>query len=323
MNAAVVGFGSIGPVHAQVINQCENAVLYGICDVDRQRAQKGAEEYNCKAFDSFDAIICDENVDVVHICTPHYLHYDMITKALDTGKKVVCEKPAVMTKKELDLLYSAYDTKKIFPIIQNRTNYCIKELEKKIKEDGKTGKLKGIKAIMTWGRDASYYSRDNWHGTKQYEGGGVLINQAFHTLDLMMLFGGKTKSVISSTMNHSLEGVIDVEDTVNAFIKFENGAKGVFFATNAYTRDSAVELEIHFENKTFLYQDGKLFADKELVCEDSQEYIGKKCWGSGHYKTLYDYYDNSSKLCLDDVKNTMETLFAIYESAEKQSEILI
>ena len=102
MNAAVVGFGSIGPVHAQVINQCENAVLYGICDVDRQRAQKGAEEYNCKAFDSFDAIICDENVDVVHICTPHYLHYDMITKALDTGKKVVCEKPAVMTKKELD-----------------------------------------------------------------------------------------------------------------------------------------------------------------------------------------------------------------------------
>ena len=130
MNAVVVGCGSIGKVHAQVINECENAVLYAICDINKQRVIEAAEEYKCKGFYCLDECLKDANVDVIHICTPHYLHYEMIIKALDAGKKVVCEKPAVMTKQELDLLCSNYDTKNIFPIIQNRTNYCIEKLKK-------------------------------------------------------------------------------------------------------------------------------------------------------------------------------------------------
>ena len=81
-----------------------------------------------------------------------------------------------------------------------------------------------------------------------------------------------------------------------------------------------MELELHFENRVFLYADGKLYADKKLICEESSEFLGKQYWGKGHLKTLHDYYAQSSKFCLDDVKPTMDVLFAIYESAEKQSE---
>ena len=323
MNAVVVGYGAIGPVHAYAINECNEATLYGICDIDKARANAGAKEYQCKAFYSFGECLMDEAVDVIHICTPHYLHYEMITKALMQGKRVVCEKPVVMTKQELDSLCQHYDTKRIFPIVQNRTNDCIEKLKEIVQNDREIGELKGIKAIVTWARDAAYYNSDDWRGQKNREGGGVLINQAIHALDLMMLFGGKATRVMSSMMNYSLKDVIDVEDTVSAFIQFETGAKGVFFATNAYSRDSAVELELHFENRVFLYADGKLYADKKLICEDSSEFLGKQYWGKGHLKTLHDYYVQSSKFCLDDVKHTMDVLFAIYESAEKQTEVIL
>lgn len=91
-------------------------------------------------------------------------------------------------------LYGVCDTKKIFPFIQNRTYFCIRELQKRISENEDLGKLKGIKAIVTRSRDKAYYTNDDWHDRKEKEGGGVLINQAIHALDLLMLFGGKAES---------------------------------------------------------------------------------------------------------------------------------
>lgn len=325
MNAVVVGYGAIGPVHAKAIDEIEGVTLYGICDIIKERADEAALKYNTKAFYDYDECLKDENVDYVHICTPHYLHYEMITKALDSGKRVVVEKPAVMTKKELDVLYSKYDTKKIFPIIQNRTNLCIAELQKRISENDDLGELKGIKAIVTWSRDKAYYTNDDWHGRKAKEGGGVLINQALHTLDLMMLFGGKAESACACAGNFSLKNVIEVEDTLSAFINYKNGAKGIFFATNAYSKNSDVEVELHFENRTFSYRGAKLYENEEYICSDSDEFEGKKYWGAGHKKTLYDLYVGDSKLCLDDVKDTLMALFAIYESANdgKSREITV
>jgi len=321
MNAVVVGFGGIGDVHAKAINKIEKVNLYGICDIDKERAESGAEEYKTKAFFNYDDCLKDLNVDYVHICTPHYLHFEMITKALDAGKRVVVEKPAVMKKEELDILYEKYNVKKIFPIIQNRTNKCIKELLKKVSDTSEYGALKGVKAIVTWSRGEDYYTQDDWHGRLAKEGGGVLINQALHTLDLMILFGGRAKEVDAFYADFSLKNVIEVEDTFSAFIRFENGAKGIFFATNAYSKNSATEVELHFENATFSYRDNKLYQNGELLCADSDEWVGKKYWGNGHEKTLYDLYENGSKLCLDDVKDTMDVLFALYESAENKTKL--
>ncbi len=315
INVCIVGFGAIGPVHAEALKELDGVKIYGICDIQKDVADSAAIEYGCKAFYDYDECLKNENIDSVHICTPHYLHFEMITKALDAGKRVVSEKPVVMKKEELDILLKKYDTSKIFPIIQNRTNPSVVKLKELISSND-YGALKAVKGIVTWNRDKKYYDSADWRGTLKYEGGGVLINQTVHTLDLMIYLAGGVKSVSSSMSNHSLKGVIEVEDTINSYIEFENGAKGIFFATNAYPVNSGVQLELEFENKSFVYYNGTLFADGELIVTDSEKAVGKIYWGNGHVRTLKDCYINGSKLCIDDIKDTMDAMFAIYKSAK-------
>lgn len=315
-NCCVVGYGAIGPVHAEAISSIESACLYGICDIEKERADKGAAEYGCKVFYSFEECLKDENIDSIHICTPHYLHYEMIEKSLIAGKMVVSEKPITMTKDEFTLLLSKYEDKPVYPVMQNRTNTCVVKLKEFIENDKELGRLKAVKGILTWHRTASYYDSAAWRGKKAYEGGGVLINQAVHTLDLMLYLAGNVKSVTATTSNKSLQGVIDVEDTVDALLKFENGATGIFYATNAYGQNSKPQIELEFEHASFLYAGGELYRGKEFICRDDTTFSGKDYWGSGHSRLFDDLYTNKKGFTVADVKNTMQTMFAMYESAE-------
>ena len=296
MNICIVGYGAIGPVHAESVSLIDGINLYAVCDTNKSRADAGASKHNCKAFYSYDECLKDSEIDSVHICTPHYLHFEMITKAIDCGKKVVVEKPATMKKEEFEILLKKYGDAPIFPIIQNRTNLCIKTLKNIIDSDDALGKLISTKGILTWYRDKAYYNSDDWRGTKAYEGGGVLINQAVHTLDLMIYLGGNIASVSASASNKSLQGVIEVEDTVDAYFKYENGATGIFYATNAFNPGSSVFVEIVFENAVFRYIDGKLYKNGEHIATDDSKFLGKAYWGSGHERTLYDLYINKKTL---------------------------
>ena len=316
MNVCIVGFGAIGPVHAEALKKLNNVKIYSVCDIIKERADCGAKKYGAKAYYNFEDCINDSNIDCIHICTPHYLHFEMITKALSANKRVVAEKPVTMKKEELDRLFSEYDVEKIYPIVQNRKNDCVDMLKNIIKNDKSIGELKGIKGILTWCRDADYYQSAKWRGTREYEGGGVLINQAVHTLDLMIYIAGAVSEVRALSANYSLQDVIEVEDTVDAFIKFKNNVRGIFYATNAYSCNSAAQVEVHFENKYFKYTDGLLLCDGEIICRDLKALTGKSYWGYGHVKALSDYYEHNSKFNLSDLRDTMNAMFAIYKSAE-------
>ncbi len=313
----IVGYGAIGPVHAEALSGIPDVNVYGICDIDKERADKGAEEHGCKAFYSLESCLKDSKIDSVHICTPHYLHYEMIEECLAAGKMVVTEKPVTMTKEEFSLLLSKYEGKPVYPVMQNRTNTCITTLKKIIATDSELGKLKAVKGILTWRRDASYYESAAWRGTLAYEGGGVLMNQAVHTLDLMIYLAGDVKSVTATTSNKSLSGVIEVEDTVDAFLEFKNGATGIFYATNAYGKNSKPQIELEFENASFQYINNVLYRDQIFVCRNDHKFSGKDYWGSGHGRLLYDLYANRKSFTVKDVQNTMQTMFAMYESAKK------
>lgn len=315
-NCCIVGYGAIGPVHAEALSGIEDVTLYGICDIDKERADAGAEKYGCKAFYSFEDCLDDNEIDSIHICTPHYLHFEMIEKSLAAGKQVVVEKPVTMKKEEFSSLLSKYARKPVYPILQNRTNTCVKKLKEIIDAESGLGKLIAVKGILTWHRDASYYNSDAWRGTLNYEGGGVLINQAVHTLDLMIYLGGNVECVNATTSNKSLEGVIEVEDTADALLKFKNGATGIFYATNAYGKNSKPQIELEFENAAFQYMNGELYRNKQLICRDDHKFSGKDYWGSGHGRILYDLYAKNKAFSVEDVKNTMQTMFAIYESAQ-------
>lgn len=320
-HVCIVGYGAIGPVHAEALADMPGVKLYGICDIEKERAEKGATEYGCKAFCNLEECLADDKVDSVHICTPHYLHYEMIEKSLLAGKMVVTEKPVTMTKEEFALLLSKYPRKPVYPVMQNRTNTCITTLKEIIANEPELGQLKAIKGVLTWHRDASYYDAADWRGTLAYEGGGVLINQAVHTLDLMIYLAGDVKCVNATTSNKSLQGVIQVEDTVDALLKFKNGATGIFYATNAYGKNSKPQIELEFENAFFQYINNALYCNQEFVCKNDHMFSGKDYWGSGHGRLLHSIYANNHAFTVEDVKNTMETMFAIYESAKEGKEI--
>ena len=320
-NVCVVGFGAVGPTHAAALSKIENVNLYGICDVDRERTDKGALQYNCKAFYEFEDCLQDEQIDTIHICTPHYLHYEMIVKCIEAGKEVVTEKPVTMKAEDFSDLLAHYSDKPIHVVMQNRTNNCIKAMKNILDSDAGIGKLLCTKGILTWHRDASYYSKGEWRKTWAEAGGGVLMNQSIHTLDLMIYLSGAVQNVNATMSNKTLQGIAEVEDTMDAFLQFENGATGIFYATNAHGKNSKPQLEFEFEHASFLYINGQLYRNGELICSDDQSFSGKDYWGSGHARLIYDLYMNQTGFTLSDVKNTMETVFAMYESASTQKTI--
>jgi predicted dehydrogenase len=315
MNVCVVGFGAIGPLHAKTISSVKGVKLYAICDVDRKRADKGAKEYNCKAIYSFDRVLADKNIDSVHICTPHYLHYQMIVKALDAGKKVVCEKPIVMTEEEFNKLLAHPKSDEVCVVMQNRLNPCISEF-KDIAEGHDFGDICAVKGLVTWCRTADYYEEDEWRGTWDKEGGGVLINQAIHTLDYFTYIAGKVKTVQAMMNNFSLKNVIEVEDTMLIYLEYENGVRGMFLATNSFSEHSDPMFEVTYEKGILRYEDSRLMVNGECIAED-QKTTGKKWyWGMSHEKLISEFYHSGKHFSVKDVKPTMDLLFAVYKSAK-------
>jgi predicted dehydrogenase len=183
------------------------------------------------------------------------------------------------------------------------------------------GDVTAVRAFVHWRRGEEYYS-DDWHGSLEKEGGGVTVNQAIHTQDLMRyLIGSDTASVTAHTFNDHLKGVIEVEDTVHALFNYENGVTALFNATTAFADNLPFMLDVICEGATlrlegsnaFVIKNGKI---KRLKLKSSGGAIGKSYWGNGHTRTLADYY-SGSKFSLEDIKDTMNLMFGIYESAER------
>lgn len=321
-NVCIVGCGVIAPQHAEAIEKTENAQLYAVCDIEARKIERFQQMYHVKGYTEFDEMLEDEHIDSIHICTPHYLHYEMITKALQAGKKVVAEKPVVMTKEQFDLLLQTEGSSEVCMVFQNRLNLCAQKL-KSIMEEKPLGNIVCVKAILTWNRTKAYYMKDEWRGKWATEGGGVLINQAIHTLDMLHYLIGDIKTVQSNISNYSLQDAIEVEDTASAYLEFANGATGIFFATNAHKANSSQDIEIIFEQGTARYTGGKLLVNNEVVCEDTIATGEKAYWGNGHSALIHNYYDCDKYFTISDIKNTMHTLFAIYESAQSGKKIQI
>lgn len=316
-NVCIVGYGGIGVVHASALKNTENARLYAVCDIDLERICAALKEYDIKTFDNFDDVLLCPEIDTVHICTPHYLHYEMVVRTLAARKIPIVEKPAAMTSDEFSKMRNMPDSGKICCVLQNRYNPCIQRL-KEIIENGEYGEPQTAKAVLAWCRDEAYYKSGEWRGKWATEGGSLLINQAVHTLDMVIYLIGNAASVRANAMNYSLENVIETEDTFVAYIEYKNGIHGMFFATNAYGANSTPEIEIVFPANTVRYIDGKLIADGKVIAEDTKPLIGKPYWGSGHIGLIGKIYDEDEYFSVADIENTMDTMFAMYESAEKK-----
>ncbi len=214
----IVGYGAIGPIHAMALEKTAQGRLYGVCDVDPARRRACAEQYGAVEYEDFDTMLLDKEIQSVHICTPHYLHYEMIRKALAAGKDVVAEKPLVRTREEWEALQRLPGADRICVVLQNRLNPCVQRMRELVRS-GELGAVRAVRGILTWNRDRAYYESARWRGKWETEGGGLLINQAVHTLDLFSYVAGDICGVRADMCNHTLEGVIQVEDTLVAHLE--------------------------------------------------------------------------------------------------------
>jgi len=296
LGVAIIGCGAIFPLHAKALIDLEGVQLLTVADVEDEKARLAALEYGCQSLSDYREIAERPDIDVVHLCTPHYLHAEMAVELLNAGKHVLTEKPIALDLPSAQRMLEAAEGSKgqLGVVFQNRYNEP-SILIKEFITSGELGPLVCMKGIVTWHRNDAYYSDSKWRGQWATEGGGVLINQSIHTLDLLQWFGGEVASVRGSVSTDVLHNVIEVEDSAHAAITFKNQARALFYATNAYLVNSPVELEVVFEQGTLLMRRDCLYlwrdGQETLLCEPSSSAAeGKSYWGSGHRRLIHDFY---------------------------------
>lgn len=331
LKCAIVGCGGIAQVHARVLHEQETADLTAFADIKPERAEALAERYGGRAYSSLEELLERETIDVLHICTPHYLHTSMAKLAAERGIHVFTEKPPVIDETQWEEFRRLGSAVKVGICFQNRYNPEVRLL-KELLAGGKPGKPLGARAFVTWKREAPYYTESGWRGSLATEGGGALINQSIHTMDLLGWFLGRAGKVDASLSNHHLKAVIEVEDTFEARIDF-HGVPALFFASTGHCEDSPVLLELVCENAvlriegrevTIAWKDGpKERRDLSSLASPS---LGKSYWGSSHSLCIADFYASllEGRAFPNDipgVTDTVELMLAAYRSAREGREI--
>ena len=313
MRVGIIGLGIIGKVHKSVLTAMgEN--LVAVCDIDKT-VLSTYSKLNC--YTDYKEMLAKECLDVVHICTPHYLHTEMILAALDKDIHVLCEKPMCIKAEDIPLILAAEKRSKgrLGVCHQNRYN----NVNAYLKEYVSDKKIISAHGELIWCRGKAYYAQAEWRGKKSTEGGGVLINQALHTLDLMQWFCGMPNSILGRVENFSLKDVIDVEDT--ATLLCEGDTRFTFFATNTGGADMPTEIRLTLSNgeNVVAYPD-KLYINGNMVTEEDMRFIlGKCCYGNGHEKLIADFYNcikHGQPFSMDgkEASKVVKMILAAYES---------
>ena len=226
LRIGIIGCGRISIRHFLSIKAIEEVELVACCDVKKERADEAAENYGIKAYYSYEEMMASEQLDAVHLCLPHYLHSKVAIYAMERGINVLTEKPmdvdyesaakAVDVAKEKNLKFGV--------IFQCRYNNPA-QLVKKAVTSGKLGKILSARSILTWNRSDDYYNSSDWKGTWDKEGGGVVIDQAIHSIDLVNWIVDSEIESVSCSMHNRGHKIVDVEDSAEGFITYKNGVK--------------------------------------------------------------------------------------------------
>ena len=254
---AILGLG-IGMAHAEAAAASEFADLVAACDIDRARLDKFAALYpDATLYEDFEELIADDRVDIISICLPSAMHADFAIRAMEAGKHVLVEKPLDITYERAMLIEEARlrTGVTVGVVHQNRFNLNMYPIKDAV-DSGRLGKLVLGTFAVKWYREQSYYDRGGWRGTWEMDGGGSLMNQAVHTVDLMHWLMGDVESV-TSTMgiyNHNIK----TEDLTASLIKFKSGATATFVSTTCAYPGISTEIMLYGTG-------GSIEADADMI----------------------------------------------------------
>ena len=302
LKVAVIGCGDISVMHFDSIAAFSDVELVAVCDIIKERADKAAAKYGGNIYTEYSEMFEKETLDAVHICLPHHLHVPVALEAFKKGINVLCEKPMSIKYEDAVLAVKKAENRKLnYGIIfQCRYNAPSMLIKSRI-TDGKLGMVKCGRVVLTWYKHNNYYDNSDWKGTWEKEGGGVIINQAIHSIDLANWMIDSKPLEIQSTLHNRNHKTMAVEDSAEGLIKYENGAVLSFFASNNYLIDEPIEIKLicengkvtfSYDNAIIEYSDGTVETAQNNY-EDMFKYSGGKVyWGFQHAVQIRQFYDS-------------------------------
>ena len=338
----IVGCGMIANFHAKAIADAEGAQLVACVDRNPDLASAFGEKYDCRAYSTLEAMLADPDVKAVSICTPSGAHLEPSLAAAEAGKHVIVEKPLEITTERCDQIIEACKKAdvRLTVTFQSRFHESSK-LMKRAVEEGRFGKITMGDAYVKWYRSQEYYDSGAWRGTWALDGGGALMNQAIHSVDLLVWLMGPVEeiSAMTATMTHER---IEVEDVAVANLKFKSGALGVIEATTTSYPGALKRIEISGSEGSAVLEEEDIkdwqFA-KETPDDEQirQNMAGQTESGGGasdpsaidhHGHTMvFDEFisciieNRPSLLSGEEGRRSVEVIRAIYESAEKGQKV--
>src|SRR5438132_8988579 len=271
LRLGLVGCGVIGPVHAEAIASLPDAVLAAAADLVPERVQKLTEQYGGTPYTDLARMLKHERLDVVIVCTPSGLHGEHACQIMRAGRHVIVEKPMEITREAMDeMLRVQQETGvKLAVISQHRFDAASQQVRQLVDEQA-LGRLVLGNALVPWWRSQAYYDSGAWRGTWEMDGGGVLMNQAIHSIDLLQWLMGPLKSVFAytDTLAHRME----TEDVAVAILRFANGALGTIAATTDAYPGVSTRIEIYGDKGSAVIEDDRL--SYLHLARDDQEEVG-------------------------------------------------
>lgn len=331
----VVGAGLIADFHARAMGDIENAEFVACCDVNLDRANALAQKYGGKAFDSYEKMLESDEIDIVTIATPSGLHMEPTVAAAKAGKHVICEKPLEITLERIDAMIEAHRKAgtRLGGIFPYRFNDLMVPLREAI-DSGRFGTITYASVYVPWWRTDAYY-KDSWHGTWKLDGGGALMNQSIHMIDMLCDLLPPIESVqaYTATLGHKMEA----EDAAVAALRYTNGALGLIYGTTASYPGQFRRFEItgtkgtviNVENSITVWQ----FADERPEDEEVRKRFMKIEGGGGvadpaaithenhtrNFKAFLDTLESGEDFWIDgpEARRAVEVILAVYRSARE------
>lgn len=332
LRVAIIGLGTISYIHQLGIEESKLGELVAVSDINPATHHDYSE---IPFYEDYEEMIKKENLDVVHICLPHDLHAPIAQKCIEHGVHVFLEKPLSLTYEEgrnLSEVASKSDYK-VGVCFQNRYNRTTEKLLDILnnRPQSEVGKVKSVKGAVAWFRPESYYQAQTWRGEAARAGGGTIINQSIHTLDLMYLFAGNPTSCNGKLLNLT-DYDIEVEDTAVANYEFDSKATGFYMATNANAINSPVEIEVVTDRRRFVIDNYKLYEykinqdDSVLITSDEISKSTKSYYGLGHELAIKKFYqaviDNTKDyITIEEALGSMLMIDLLKESSARDEKV--
>ncbi len=344
MSSSKIGFGLLGagliaPFHAKAIQNSSSARLVAVSDVNADRLAKLTSEFGCTGYPSLEEMLENPEVQVVNILTPNHLHYEAVLKSAKADKHILVEKPPSMSLREMDSMESVcrFAGVKIGIVLQCRVRKPIQAMREAI-ANGRFGRILQADTYMKWFRTTEYYQSDAWRMSRR-SGAGVTIQQAFHYLDLLLYLMGPAKTV-QARMNNLAHPKVEIEDTLLAFLDYQNGAQGVVQASTALWPGTDLRVEINGENGTAIMVGERMetWKFREERPEDGEiRQYGSTAVATGatgpadlgfrdHQVVIEDMVEaiqtgRDPLISLESVRPTLEAALAMYRSAKLETPV--